>query len=67
MYVLLDTNLAVMRKASSYGLVLSQEKMMMMMMMMMMMLEARNFAVVIGENLDDETRGRKTEFLTKIC
>ena len=66
MYVLLDTNLAVMRKASSYGLVLSQEKMMMMM-MMMMMLEARNFAVVIGENLDDETRGRKTEFLTKIC
>ena len=64
MYVLLDTNLAVMRKASSYGLVLSQEKMMM---MMMMMLEARNFAVVIGENLDDETRGRKTEFLTKIC
>ena len=66
MYVLLDTNLAVMRKASSYGLVLSQEKMMMMM-MMMMMLEARNFAVVIGENLDDETRGRKTDFLTKIC
>ena len=64
MYVLLDTNLAVMRKASSYGLVLSQEKMMMM--MMMMMLEARNFVVVIGENLDDETRGRKTEFLTKI-
>ena len=38
-----------------------------MMMMMMMMLEARNFVVVIGENLDDETRGRKTEFLTQIC
>ena len=29
-------------------------------MMMMMMFEARNFVVVIGENLDDETRGRKT-------
>ena len=68
MYVLLDTNLvkqltlAVMWKASSYGLVLSQEKMTM---MMMMMLEARNFVVVIGENLDDETRRRKTEFLKR--
>ena len=68
MYVLLDTNLvkqltlAVMWKASSYGLVLSQEKMTM---MMMMMLEARNFVVVIGENLDDETRRKKTEFLKR--
>ena len=35
------------------------------MMMMMMMLEARNFVVVIGENLDDETRRRKTEFLKR--
>lgn len=34
-------------------------------MMMMMMLEARNFVVVIGENLDDETRRRKTEFLKR--
>ena len=36
-------------------------------MMMMMTLEARNFVVVIGENLDDETRGKKTELLTEIC
>lgn len=68
MYVLLDTNLvkqltlAVMWKTSSYGLVLSQEKMMM---MMMMTLEARNFVVVIGENLDDETRRRKPKFLKR--